>query len=177
MSGVEEIRNLCATPYGTVATSYRWNTIATKLESGKYSYAVQNLQTNVQGTFAFKMGSPELDVGDVLVCVFSCTRPELLIVPRSESRPRIAGTNTTEGAVITDTMGWVAGRLAVTDGKHELWIHNDCGPVTMEGAAAFRASDWPGVRELLDSGDLTMPWFAPPLDAATGEMRSPVLVP
>ena len=176
MSGVGKITNLCATPYGTVQASYRWNTVPRKLDSGKYSYVIANPDANHQGTFSFLMGVNDLEVGDMLVCVFSCQSPNELIVPHGRN-PRISGTNTTEGAVLTDTMGWVAGRIAQLQGNHELWMTTSVSPVTLEGCAAFRASDWPSVRKLLDSGDLPMAWFAPPCDATSGETRPPVLVP
>lgn len=175
MSG--EITNKCMTPYGSKASTYVWNVTRTALENGKYSYVVPDSASNYQGTFAFKMGVDALAVGDMLICVFSCEKPELLTVPRGPSNPRISCTDTTEGAVVSDTMGWVAGHVTATTGSHELWIVRECGPVTLEGCAAFSPDDWPRVRELLDDQKLRMAWFAPPTTAATGERTPPVLIP
>ncbi|MEF2736276.1 MAG: hypothetical protein U0N15_03505 [Bifidobacterium choerinum] len=176
MSGVEEITNLCATPYGTRKTIYSWNMDARQEPSGKWSYMTRT-GSQPNGTFAFQMGYNTKTVGDVLVCVFSCDRPDLMIVPRGTSQPRISGTETTEGAAVSERMGWVAGRLAATSGAHELWVPQEAGWLTLEGCAVFSVDDWPQVRKLLDAGDLPMAWFAPPRDAASGETRPPVLVP
>ncbi|ATU21050.1 hypothetical protein BcFMB_09100 [Bifidobacterium choerinum] len=128
------------------------------------------LRGNVQvrhGLFA-KQG------GDVLVCVYSCDAPDKLCLPRNATTQRISSTDTTEGAALTDRIGWVAGRISVAAGAHELWIFRECGWVTLEGCAVFGEQDWATVKQLLENGVLTMPWFAPPKDAQSGP---PVLIP
>lgn len=156
MSDSIEIMNLCVTPNGTQPTSYSWYAERRQEESGKWSYRPKGDDFD-RATFAFRMGYTPV-VGDVLVCVYSCDNPELLTVPRSPSLPRIAGTDTTEGAVISQRMGWVAGRIS-TPGNNELWIVTDCGWVTLEGCAAYSPEDWEHVRILCDKGELRYPWF------------------
>lgn len=158
MSDYVEMLNLCATPNGTRRSSYVWNADSRQEESGKWSYMARE-NNNGQGTFAFKMGVTKLNVGDVLVCIYSCDNPALLTVPRNSTDQRISGTDTTEGAVISQRMGWVAGRVATTSGVNEIWITRECGWVTLEGCAVFAAEDWEHVRSLYDHGRLSYPWF------------------
>ena len=158
MSDYIEMLNLCATPNGTQVSSYSWNVDTRQEESGKWSYMARE-NNNGQGTFTFKMGVTKLNVGDVLVCIYSCDNPALLTVPISASRPRIAATNHLGGAVITDRIGWVAGSVTAITGGNELWIERDCGWGTLEGAAAFSPEGWEHVRSLYDHGKLSYPWF------------------
>ena len=155
MSDSIEIVNLCVTPNGTQPTLYSWNAEMRQEESGKWSYMVSS---GDRATFTFRMGYAPV-AGDVLVCVYSCDNPALLTAPRGPSLPRIKGTDTTEGAVISDRMGWVAGRISDL-GNNELWIENECGWVTLEGCAAYSPEDWEHVRALCDKGKLTYPWFS-----------------
>ena len=157
MSDYVEMLNLCATPNGTQRSSYGWNVDSRQEESGKWSYMARE-NNNGKGTFTFKMGVTKLNVGDVLVCIYSCDNPALLTAPRGPSLPRIKDTDTTEGAVISQRMGWVAGRISAP-GNNELWIERDCGWVTLEGVAAFSPEDWEHVYDLYQRGELTRPWF------------------
>lgn len=169
-----EIRNLCATPYGEKLATYTWNVEKTQdTDMGKWSYRTPP-GGHFEGTFKFDMGYSPSKVGDVLVCVYSCDAPDKLCLPRNATTQRISSTDTTEGAALADRMGWVAGRISVAAGAHELWIFRECGWVTLEGCAVFGEQDWATVKQLLENGVLTMPWFAPPKDAQSGP---PVLIP
>lgn len=170
---MSEIRNLCTTPYGSQQTNYTWNVDRSQdAETGKWAYMARG-SNNARGTFAFRMGANVVP-GVMLVCVYSCDNPSLLTVPRNSTDQRISGTDTTEGAVISQRMGWVAGRVVSTDGVNEIWITHECGWVTLEGCAVFAAEDWEHVKQLYEDGLLRMPWFAPPKDAQSGD---PVLIP
>ncbi|RSX44712.1 hypothetical protein D2E22_1998 [Bifidobacterium castoris] len=169
-----EITNLCATPYGSRQTTYTWNVEKRQdARTGKWAYRCTP-DSNFDGTFQFDMGYAPCKVGDVLVCIYSCDVPDRLCLPRNPTTQRIVNTDTTEGAALTERMGWVAGRISAASGAHELWILHECGWVTLEGCAVFSQEDWTVIRQLLADGVLTMPWFAPPKDAVSGP---PVLIP
>ena len=171
---MSEIRNLCTTPYGSKRTIYSWNVDQSQdAETGKWAYMARE-SNGARGTFAFRMGATSVAPGVMLVCVYSCDNPALLTVPRNSTDQRISGTDTTEGAVISQRMGWVAGRVVSTSGNNEIWITHECGWTTLEGCAVFAAEDWEHVKQLYADGLLRMPWFAPPKDAQSG---APVLIP
>lgn len=171
---MSEITNLCTTPYGSQKTTYTWNVEQRQdAGTGKWAYRCP-LDGHFEGTFRFDMGYATCKVGDVLVCIYSCDAPDRLCLPRKSTTGRISSTDTTEGAALTERMGWVAGRISSAAGAHELWIFRECGWVTLEGCAVFGEQDWATVKQLLADGVLTMPWFAPPKDAQSGPS---VLIP
>lgn len=79
----------------------------------------------------------------------------------------------------SDTICWVAGRLNNRGSLfHELQYSagRDLS-VTLLGATLCTEADWETIEQLMASGDMPGPWWAPPRDGLTGQTYPPVFVP
>ncbi|WP_405735072.1 hypothetical protein [Bifidobacterium sp.] len=65
------------------------------------------------------------------------------------------------GAALTETMGWVAGRITdIECADHELVIHRDASPVTLVGCGNYTPDIWEEILDMYNAGILQYPWIA-----------------
>ena len=79
----------------------------------------------------------------------------------------------------SDTICWVAGRL---NNRGSLFHELQYKPgrnitVTLLGATLCTETDWETIEQLMASGDMPGPWWAPPRDGITGQAYPPMLTP
>ena len=175
MIAMSEIRNMCTQPY-PVSKRDLWNVACEQLDDGLWRYSVNG--SYVRGTVLAARNSNATDVGDVLVLVYECDSPNLLVGLNSGSSYCMRGCDWLRGGTVSDRIGWNACRIVdTTQSNHEFSIHRDAGWVTIRGCADYTAADWPTIEALLDTGSLPTAWFAPPRDGVSGQIYPPVLMP
>ena len=172
---MSEIRNMCTQPY-PVSPRNLWNVACEQLDDGLWRYSVNG--SYERGTVRTASNSNATDVGDVLVLVYECDQPSLLIGVGSGSTYCMRGCDWLRGGTVSDRIGWNACRIVDTSlANHEFSIHRDAGWVTIRGCANYTAADWPAIETLLDTGSLPTAWVAPPRDGTSGQIYPPTLIP
>ena len=172
---MSEIRNMCTQPY-PVSPQNLWNVVSERLDDGLRRYMVGD--SYERGTVRAASNSTATDVGDVLVLVYECDNPTLLVGLNSGSSYCMRGCDWLRGGTVSDRIGWNACRIVdASQSNHEFPIHRDAGWVTIRGCANYTAADWPTIEALLDTGSVPVAWFAPPRDGVSGQIYPPVLIP
>lgn len=174
MSDYAKTRDMCTSPYPSSKHNI-WNVASEQLGNGLWRYMVNGSYD--RGTVRAAINSTAADTGDVLVLVYECDQPALLVGLTAGGSYCMRGCDWLCGGV-TDRIGWNACEITDTSQtNHEFVIHRDAGWVTIRGAANYTHADWPIIEQQIADGDLPMAWFAPLRDAATGRTCAPVLVP
>ena len=172
---MSEIRNMCTQPY-PVSQRGLWNVVSEQLDDGLWRYSVGD--SYERGTVRAVSNSTATDVGDVLVLVYECDNPTLLVGLNTGSSYCMRGCDWLRGGTVSDRIGWNACRIVDTSqANHEFPLHRDAGWVTIRGCANYTADDWPTIETLLDTGSLPTAWFAPPRDGFSGQIYPPTLIP
>lgn len=172
---ITETRNMCTQPY-PVSKRDLWNVASEQLDDGLWRYRVNG--SYERGTVRAAWKATAVAVGDVLVLVYECDSPNLLVGLNTGSSYCMRGCDWLRGGTVSDRIGWNACRIVDTSlANHEFSIHRDAGWVTIRGCANYTAEDWPLIEAQLDKGALPTAWFAPPRDAESGKTYPPVLVP
>ena len=155
------IGNMCVKPHTrAIKASYLWNIDAMQDAEGTWRYAVKE-GGFPRGTVRFSMYSTAIDIGDVLVCVYRSPHPSLLLGLNSGGEYNMRGCEYLAGAALTETMGWVAGRITdIEHANHELAIHRDASPVTLVGCGNYTPDIWEEILDMYNAGILQYPWIA-----------------
>lgn len=168
-------RNMCTQPY-PVSKHNVWNVVSEQLDDGLWRYRVDG--SYERGTVRAAIKSTAVAVGDVLVLVYECDAPTLLVGLNSGSAYCMRGCDWLRGGTVSDRIGWNACRIVDTTlSNHEFAVSRDAGWVTIRGCANYTAADWPTIEALLDTGSLPTAWFAPPRDGISDQIYPPVLIP
>lgn len=172
---IAESRNMCTRPYPTGKHNV-WNVESEQLDDGLWRYMVNG--SYERGTVRAAINSAATSVGDVLVLVYECDSPNLLVGLNSGSTYCMRGCDWLCGGTVTDRIGWNACRIVDTSqANHEFAIHRDAGWVTIRGCANYTGEDWPAIETQINKGRLPAGWFAPPQDGVSGQKYPPVLIP
>lgn len=172
---MSEIRNMCTQPYPVSKLSL-WNVVSEQLDDGLWRYSIDG--NYERGTVRAAWKATTVAVGDVLVLVYECDSPNLLVGLNTGSSYCMRGCDWLRGGTVSDRIGWNACRIVdTTQSNHEFSIHRDAGWVTIRGCANYTAADWPAIEALLDTGSLPTAWFAPPRDGISGQIYPPTLIP
>ena len=170
-----ETRNMCTQPY-PVSKHNIWNVVSEQLDDGLWRYRVDG--SYERGTVRAAIKSTAVAVGDVLVLVYECDQPNLLIGLNTGSKYCMRGCDWLRGGTVSDRIGWNACRIVDTSlTNHEFALHRDAGWVTIRGVANYTAADWPHIERQITAGRLPASWFAPPRDAPAGVKTTPRLIP
>ena len=155
------IGNMCVKPHTrTIRASYDWNIDAMQDAEGTWRYAVKE-SGFPRGAVRFSMYSTAIDIEDVLVCVYRSPHPSLLLGLNSGGEYNMRGCEYLAGAALTETMGWVAGRITDIElANHELAIHRDASPVTLVGCVNYTPDIWEEILDMYNAGILQYPWIA-----------------
>lgn len=172
---IAESRNMCTRPYSTSKHNV-WNVESEQLDDGLWRYMVNG--SYERGTVRAAINSTAVTVGDVLVLVYECDQPNLLIGLNAGSTYCMRGCDWLRGGTVSDRIGWNACKIVDTTlSNHEFVIHRDAGWTTIRGCANYTAADWPTIEALLATGSLPTAWFAPPRDGISGQIYPPTLIP
>lgn len=170
-----EPRNMCTQPY-PLSKHNVWNVASEQLDSGLWRYRVDG--SYERGTVRAAINSTAVAVGDVLVLVYECDAPTLLVGLNTGSTYCMRGCDWLRGGTVSDRIGWNACKIVDTTlSNHEFAIHRDAGWVTIRGCANYTGEDWPAIETQINNGRLPAGWFAPPQDGVTGQTYPPVLIP
>ncbi|RYQ39397.1 hypothetical protein PG2001B_1138 [Bifidobacterium pseudolongum subsp. globosum] len=175
MSRHIEVQDMCTRPYPKAKHNI-WNVQSEQLDSGLWRYRVDG--SYERGTVRAAINSTAVAVGDVLVLVYECDQPNLLIGLNTGSTYCMRGCDWLRGGALDDRIGWNACRIMDTAyPNHEFSIHRDAGWVTIRGCANYTAADWPHIEQQIITGKLPAGWFAPPMDTPAGVKTTPQLIP
>ena len=153
-----------------------WNVVSEQLDSGLWRYRVDG--SYERGTVRAAINATAVAVGDVLVLVYECDAPTLLVGLNSGSTYCVRGCYWLRCGALDDRIGWNACRIVDTAyPNHEFAIHRDAGWVTIRGCANYTEADWPHIEQQITAGRLPAAWFAPPVDTPAGVKTTPQLIP
>ena len=175
MSDYAKTRNMCATPYPSSKNNI-WNVKSEQLDNGLWRYMVDGGGLN-RGTVRAAINSTAVNVGDVLVLVYECDQPALLVGLTAGGSYCMRGCDWLCGGV-TGRIGWNACEITDTSWQnHEFVIHRDAGWVTIRGAANYTHAAWPAIAKQIADRDLPTAWFAPPRDGTASIRYPPTVMP
>lgn len=168
---MSEIRNRVVNPYSMRNSRWATNCTSSVRADGRRTFTPVDASqlwsfAALQNNYADRYGNVQVAVIEHEASVDA--QPDMLVSVDWIKRGQYS-----------DTVCWIAGALNNTGSvNHELQYSagRDLS-VTLLGAALYTADDWEKIEQLMASGELPGPWFAPPRDGISGQNYPPVLIP